>query len=245
VVTSHPPASHAPGLRRLATIDADVLARNIAECAAMCVTVPTVDARADGYGHGLGTVVRAALAAGVPRVRVSTRWEATGVDSLGAVVVHDGSVDLGLGIYGFLDDELEASLTLSSELVAVKPVPVGTGVSYGYTHRTTAATTLGLVALGYADGIPRLTSNAAFVSVAGTRRPLVGRIAMDQFVVDLGDSIAHVGDPVVLFGAASNGHPTVRDWANAARRSPADVTTGLGRRITRVVVTGEPNGHGP
>lgn len=203
-----------------------------------------MDARADGYGHGLSAVVRAALASGVARVRVSTSSEVSGVESLGAIAIDDATGDLGLGIYGFLDDDLEAPLTLSSELVAVKPVPSGTGVSYGYTHRTEAPTTLGLVALGYADGIPRLTSNRAVVSVAGTRHPLVGRIAMDQFVIDLGDSVAHVGDPVVLFGAARNGHPTVREWADAARRSPEDVTTGLGRRIAHALVTDESNGHG-
>ena len=71
-------------------------------------------------------------------------------------------------------------------------VEAGAGVSYGYTHRTEAATTLGLVGLGYADGVPRLGSNRAELAIDGTRHRLVGRIAMDQLVIDLGDALPAV-----------------------------------------------------
>ncbi len=91
-------------------------------------------------------------------------------------------------------------LTLVGEVVAVKRVPAGSGVSYGYSYRTGTETVLALVGLGYADGVPRLASNRASVWIAGAARPLVGRVAMDQFVAECGDTYPEVGADAVLFG---------------------------------------------
>ena len=95
------------------------------------------------------------------------------------------------------------------------------------------ALTLGLVGLGYADGIPRLGSNRAHLAIDGARYPLVGRIAMDQFVIDLGDAKAHAGAEVVVFGDPAEGAPTAREWAVWTERTPLAVTAGLGHRIRR------------
>ena len=97
---------------------------------------------------------------------------------------------LGAAAYG-LDPDAAARpvLTLIGEVVAVKHVGADAGVSYGYSYRTSSPTTLALVALGYADGVPRLASNRATVRVGSGVHPLVGRVAMDQFVVDCGDDV--------------------------------------------------------
>src|SRR5690606_28513030 len=108
----------------------------------------------------------------------------------------------------------------------------GAGVSYGYTYRTGSPTTLALVGLGYADGVPRLASNRARVAIGGAPHPLVGRIAMDQVVVDLGDAAATPGDAVALFGDAP-GAPAAADWAGWTGRSALALTAGLAPRIRR------------
>ena len=118
-------------------------------------------------------------------------------------------------------------------MIAVKHVAAGAGVSYGYTHRTATPTTLALIGLGYADGVPRLASNRAQVLLAGGRRPLVGRIAMDQLVVDCGDSAPEVGATAVLFGDPARGEPSAAEWGVWTERDPLALLAGLGHRITR------------
>jgi alanine racemase len=147
----------------------------------------------------------------------------------------DGRRLLGPELYG-LDPAIPASpaMRLEGEVVAVKRVPADRGVSYGYTYRTSRPTTLVLVGLGYADGILRVASNKAPVQVGATRGRVTGRIAMDQFVVDIGDGDASPGDAVVLFGDAERGEPTVLDWADALGVAAPVITSRLGRRIERV-----------
>ena len=151
-------------------------------------------------------------------------------------------VRLGIGIYGLspFDDQnsaalhvhLRPALELSAAIVSVKRVPAGSGVSYGYTYRTTAATTLVLVPLGYADGIPRQASNRAPVSINGTSYPIAGRVAMDQFVVDVGDAIVAEGDRAVLFGDPARGIPSADDWARSCDTINYEIVTRLAGRIS-------------
>lgn len=128
---------------------------------------------------------------------------------------------------------LEGAMTLTAPLVQVRRVRPGTPVGYGHTHRTDRTTYLGLVPLGYADGLPRIASNAAQVLVRGTRRPVVGRISMDQLVVDLGDGGADAGECVTLFGPGGAGEPTVDEWAAWAGTIAHEVVTGIGARVPR------------
>ena len=129
---------------------------------------------------------------------------------------------------------LTAAMTLRARLALVKRVPAGQGVSYGHDYVTSAETTLGLVPLGYADGIPRAAGNRGPVLAAGRTRPIAGRVCMDQFVLDLGDDPAQEGDEVVLFGDAARGHPSAEDWAAAAGTIGYEIITRLGPRIARV-----------
>jgi alanine racemase len=151
-------------------------------------------------------------------------------------------VRLGIGLYGLspFDDVSSADLgltpvmTLRGQVAAVRRVQAGAGVSYDYTWRAPADCTLALVPLGYADGIPRQASGRAQVSIAGANRAVVGRVAMDQFVVSLGDDAVAVGDEVVLFGDPATGVPSATDWAAAADTINYEIVTRVGAKVPRV-----------
>ncbi len=156
--------------------------------------------------------------------------------------LHRDIVRPGLALYGYApvptDLELRPAMSLTSRLALVKEVPEGQSVGYGRTHATSRATRLGLVPIGYADGLHRAASGRAEVLVrtaeGDLRAPQVGRISMDQIVVDLGpDSAARAGDEVVLFGA---GAPSVADWARAAGTIPYEVLTSVSGRVAREVL---------
>ncbi|UYM03829.1 alanine racemase [Solicola gregarius] len=155
---------------------------------------------------------------------------------------HFDLVRVGIASYGLTpapnvasssEYGLRPAMTLRARLAHVKRVPAGSGVSYGHTHVTSADTTLGLVPVGYGDGVLRALSNRASVWCAGDRRPIVGRVCMDQFMIDLGDTEIEVGEPVTLFGAGAEGDPTAQDWADAADTISYEVVTRIGGRIER------------
>ncbi len=152
-----------------------------------------------------------------------------------------GCVRLGVSIYGlspFADRDagelgLRPAMTLRAPVAAVRRVPPGHGVSYGYDYRTERETTLALVPLGYADGVPRQASGAGPVSIGGQRFHVAGRIAMDQFVVDVGDHPVAVGDEAVLFGDPTLGVPSADEWAAAASTINYEIVTRVGPRVAR------------
>jgi alanine racemase len=152
---------------------------------------------------------------------------------------HYDMVRSGIALYGIAPERhlrgplaLRPAMRLSAQVVGVKRVPAGAGVSYGFLHRTTAPTTLALVPLGYADGVPRAAVDAPVV-IGGRRHRVVGRIAMDQFVVDVGDAPVAVGDEAVLWGDPAAGEPGVDEWADAAGTIAYELVTRLGRRVHR------------
>ena len=150
-------------------------------------------------------------------------------------------VRLGIGIYGLspfaemgsADLGLVPAMTLRGRVAAVRRVPAGAGVSYDHTWRSTTETTLALVPLGYAEGIPRAASNLAEVWIAGARHPVRGRIAMDQLVVDVGDTDVEVGAHAVLFGDPAHGYPSADDWARWAGTINYEIVTRIGPRVER------------
>jgi alanine racemase len=150
-------------------------------------------------------------------------------------------VRVGIAMYGLrpaagLDlaaAGIRPAMRLEAEVAAVRRVPAGTGVSYGFIGSTERETTLALVPVGYADGVPRAASGRAEVQIAGRRHRGIGRIAMDQFVVDVGDAPVRVGDPVVLWGDGSDGEPTADEWAEWAGTIGYEIVTRLGARVPR------------
>ena len=132
---------------------------------------------------------------------------------------------------------LVPAMTLKSEIVSLRDVPPGTGVSYGYNHVVQSETTLGLVPIGYADGMPRaLNGSGATVAIAGQHCPIVGRIGMDQCIVDLGKmgKKIQLGESVVLFGDPATGVPPVELWAEILGTINYEIVVGIGPRVLRV-----------
>ncbi|MBQ0828664.1 alanine racemase [Streptomyces tagetis] len=161
---------------------------------------------------------------------------------------HFDLVRTGIALYGVspspelgspADLGLRPVMRLSASLALVKDVPGGHGVGYGHHYTTPGATTLGLVPLGYADGVPRHASHTGPVLVDGKWRTVAGRIAMDQFTVDLGGDRPAAGAEAVLFGPGDHGEPTAEDWAQAAGTIGYEIVTRVGTRVPRVYVDEE------
>ena len=153
-------------------------------------------------------------------------------------------VRVGIATYGLSPDVktlgdsaslgLKPAMQLRAKLHLVKTVPANTPVGYGAAAYTTAETKLGIVAMGYADGIPRVAQGAG-VFVDGRRAPIIGRVSMDQFVVDLGaDSGASTGDWVIVFGDGATGEYTADDWGAASGSINYEIVTRIGPRVPRI-----------
>ncbi|HEX4977900.1 MAG TPA: alanine racemase [Nocardioides sp.] len=190
------------------------------------------EACAEAEAAGLEPEVRHLANSAAALLRPSSRFDLVrcGIASYGltpapAVV---GSAELGL----------VPAMTVRARLAAVKRVPAGSGVSYGHTYVTPVETTVGVVPVGYGDGVPRHASSRAELFAAGARRPLLGRVCMDQVVIDLDDSDAAPGDEVVLFGPGVHGEPTAQDWADACGTISYEIVTRMGGRLTRRYVDG-------
>ncbi|MGW7253990.1 alanine racemase [Streptomyces sp. NPDC054834] len=183
-------------------------------------------------------------------VRPEVRHIANSPATLTLPETHFDLVRTGIALYGIspsleigtpADFGLRPVMTLSASLALVKHVPGGHGVSYGHHYITPGETTLGLVPVGYADGIPRHASGSGPVLVGGKWRTVAGRVAMDQFVVDLGGDEPEAGAQAVLFGPGDRGEPTAEDWAQASGTIAYEIVTRIGTRVPRVYVNGEPD----
>ena len=153
-------------------------------------------------------------------------------------------VRTGIAMYGLTPDlenlgtskslGLLAAMQVRAKLHLVKKVPANSPVGYGATESTSHDTVLGVVAMGYADGIPRV-AKAAGVFFAGKRCPIIGRVSMDQFVVDLGpETTAKAGDYVVIFNNGAAGEFTAEDWGVASGSINYEMTTRIGPRVPRI-----------
>ncbi|MFI6445524.1 alanine racemase [Kitasatospora sp. NPDC050543] len=201
---------------------------------------PSIQAQLDSFA----AAVASAESAGV---RAEVRHLANSPATLLLPQSHYDLVRTGLAMYGLspvpevggpADFGLRPVMSLTTRLALVKEVPGGHGVSYGHHYTTPGTTTLGLVPVGYADGVPRHASNAGPVQIAGKWRTVAGRVAMDQFVVDLGGDTPEVGEEVLVFGTGERGEPTAEDWARAAGTIAYEIVTRIGGRVPRRYVGG-------
>ncbi|GAA0226910.1 alanine racemase [Cryptosporangium japonicum] len=160
-------------------------------------------------------------------------------NSAGTLTLPQAYFDLvrpGVALYGLspnperIEAPLRPAMTLRGEVLIAKRVPAGHGVSYGHTYHTKTATTLALIPLGYADGIPRHASNRAPVLLGGKRRTIAGRVCMDQFVLDVGDDPVSDGDEAILF---SPDGPTADEWAEVVGTINYEIVTRVGARVPR------------
>jgi alanine racemase len=204
---------------------------------------PTVAAQLVAFREALDVVAGEGLE---PEVRHLANSAAT----LALPEAHFDLVRPGIAVYGISpgadvgtarDLGLRPAMQLEASLAQVKRVPAGHGVSYGHEYVTTRETTLGLVPLGYADGIPRAASNRGPVVAGGERHTVAGRVCMDQFVIDVGDADVSAGDDVLLFGPGDAWGPTAEDWADAAGTIAYEIVTRIGPRVPRLYA----NGNGP
>lgn len=215
--------------------------------------------------HAFEDALRVVEDAGMP---LEVRHIANSAATLTNPAAHYDLVRPGIAVYGLSpvphlgapgDYGLRPAMTLQARLATVKRVPAGHGVSYGHFYTTPQDTVLGVIPLGYGDGIPRHASGgtlgpggpvlvgggvddvAAPGTGLGTARVLrvAGRVCMDQFMIDLGPYASEqAGDVVTLFGASDGlaraGAPNAEDWAQAAGTISYEIVTRLGARVPRV-----------
>ena len=196
---------------------------------------PSVDRQLARFHDGLDAVMRAGL---TPQVR----HLANSAAMLTRPDTHFDLVRPGLAIYGLApiperaaEFGLRPAMTVRATVALAKRVPAGEGVSYGHTYTTDRETTLALIPIGYADGVPRHLSGVGPVHLAGRVRTIAGRVCMDQIVLDCGDDDIRAGDIATLFGPGDHGEPTADDWAAAAGTINYEIVTRVGgTRIDRV-----------
>ncbi|MEO6509814.1 MAG: alanine racemase [Nocardioides sp.] len=164
-------------------------------------------------------------------------------NSAAAILRPSSRLDLvrvGLASYG-LDPapdvphgvDLRPAMTVRAPLALSKQIAKGESVSYGQTWTAPEDTTVGLVPAGYGDGVPRHGSNVLEVAIDGVRRPVRGRVCMDQVVVDLRGDLPEPGTEVVLFGPGDHGEPTAQEWAVACGTISYEIVTRIGGRLER------------
>jgi alanine racemase len=196
---------------------------------------PTITAQIEAFGAALDVAKRAGVE---PQLRHLANSAAT----LTLPQAHFDLVRPGIAVYGLSpvpeqgDFGLTPAMTLRSALASVKRVRAGAGVSYGHQYTTEHDTTLALIPLGYADGIPRHATNVGPLAINGQRYTISGRVCMDQIVVDVGDAAVTENDTAVLFGTGRGGEPTAQDWADAVGTIHYEIVTRIGPRVPRVYV---------
>ena len=191
--------------------------------------------QAELFADALEVAARAGL-------RPQVRHLANSAATLTAPGTHYDLVRPGVSLYGLSPVPqlgspatfgLRPAMTLASTVALTKRVPAGAGVSYLHRYTTERDTTLALVPLGYADGVPRAGTNALPVQLGGRRRRVAGTVCMDQFVLDVGEDDVSAGDEVLLFGPGDAGEPTAQDWADVLGTIDYEIVTRIGARVPR------------
>jgi alanine racemase len=164
---------------------------------------------------------------------------------------HFDLLRLGIAIYGLSPDisnmgsseklNLKPAMSIRARIHLVKDIPAGSQVGYGGSAITKVDTKLGVIAMGYSDGIPRNANSDAGVLVGNQRAPIIGRVSMDQFVVDLGrDSTAKAGDWAYIIGSnpsdsyTSASSYTADSWASASATINYEIVTRIAARVKRI-----------
>ncbi|WP_350352226.1 alanine racemase C-terminal domain-containing protein [Microbacterium sp. A8/3-1] len=198
----------------------------------------TGDLRRDAWGHGVLSVAQAVIAAGADRVLVDSQGEVDALRLEGIDAVTSGVADIDPSLlYGLPDASgaltLQPVMRLTGRVLSTKRLRAGDAVSYGYTYRAPADTTVALVTGGYAQGIVRALGNQAHVDVEGAVRPIVGRVAMDVCVVDLEGRDVASGTEVTYFGGTGSAGSGLSRWAAITAMSVAELVTVAGAHAAR------------
>lgn len=246
VAPSAPPPT--AGVRREARIDPLALAAN-ARAATKHPSRSIADLRADALGHGLELVAPLLDSLGFAAALLSPAdlpaYERLGLRMPGAQAGSEASRELAHvpaeELLGIARRGQRPVMRLSAEVVGLKRVRAGEGVSYGASYRTERETDLALVGMGYSDGAVRRASGRVRVRVGSRRGLIAGAISMDQFSVDLGgfaedaDPPVRLGDEAVLWGDPEAGEPHLLDWQEACGVPAAAVVSRLSARVARTL----------
>lgn len=148
-----------------------------------------------------------------------------------------GDASAAVEFHSALDSD---PVRLDVEVISVKMVPAGSGVSYGHTYVTPAETALARIAIGYGHGLPRKAGNRARVTWSAASEPvstfpIVGRVAMDEFVIDVGRAPVGEGEMVTVFGRHSDDAITLSAWADLIGETPVSVVSCFDERVAREV----------
>jgi alanine racemase len=202
-----------------------------------CSDVPgheSIDRQLAAFDDGLAVAEQYGLS---PRYR----HIANSAAALSRPDTHYDLVRAGIAVYGLsplpreYETGLRPAMTARARVALTKRVPAGQGISYGLTYVTERATTLALIPLGYADGVPRAASNLGPVRLNGKTYTVAGRVCMDQIVLDCGDDPVAPGDVATLFGPGDDGGPTATDWADVVGTINYEIVTRFGSpRVPRI-----------
>lgn len=156
---------------------------------------------------------------------------------------HFDMVRMGISLYGLYPSEfvdkkkvdLHPAMTLKSHVILVKTVPAGEGISYGHIYKTESERKIATVSAGYADGYPRALSNRGHVIVRGEFAPIVGKVCMDQVMIDVTDipDVA-VDDEVILIGSDNGKTVSAEEIGEMSESFNYEVVCGVARRVPRV-----------
>jgi alanine racemase len=223
---------------RVALISRSSLESNLRELGADDLTV---DLSADAFGHSCAIVVPLFRELGVKSFTVSRESDRVRLRALFPKIsidispVDDAMVSQVYGLTSAKEARIRPVMTLLSEVVAVKSIEAGGGVSYGYTWRAPVDGWLALSSLGYADGFNRAWGNRVSARVGRAIFPAVGRVAMDAHTVSTGSKKLSPGDLLTYFGGTDDEAVFAQEFADCVGSSPVSVTTNLNSRIIRVV----------
>lgn len=201
---------------------------------------PVIDTQAEALREVAARAARMGLRA--ERVHLANSAAALTRPDLNFDMVRPGIALYGLSpvpeLGGF---GLRPVMTLRARIALVKSIPAGAGVSYGHTWVAPRDTTVALIPVGYADGVPRALGGRFGVQIGSRRFPQIGRVCMDQIVVDLGPDPGSVaeGDIAVLFGSGADGAPVAQDWADALDTIHYEIVSGVRGRVVRTYIGGQ------
>jgi alanine racemase len=193
---------------------------------------PSIDAQLAAFREALAVAERAGVR---PEVRHMANTPATlTLPESYFDLVRPGGAVVGLStLPGGAPSWLRPAMTLRVRLIQVKRVPADTGVSYAHRYITDRDMTLGLVPLGYNEGIPRHATNKGWVFLRGRRFKIAGTVNMNQIILELGDEPAEAGDEVVLFGPGDRGEPTAQEWADLLGTLSYEIVTRFTGKVPR------------
>ncbi|MCC4907292.1 alanine racemase C-terminal domain-containing protein [Microbacterium sp. cx-59] len=195
-----------------------------------------VDVRRDARGHGLADVAAVLLESTDVLLLADPADLARHALSNPRILTSGVLPDVAPAVAFGLQPGTRPALSLRGTVLAVKDLKAGEGVSYGYAFRAPQDTRVALVTGGYAQGIPRSLGNRVAVGVGDARHPIIGRIAMDVCVIDIGDARVARGQSVVYFGDPEDGAPAVDRWAAESGLTALEIVAGVGLHTRREYV---------